>query len=98
MIYRVYFQIGDPGVADELSVDDLWDENLDFPHFFQDVLTELVDSRFYNDSDPPDTFCLYTTDDPDQLLQDICAWFDATPEAHCDDMASWVARLKTRVA
>lgn len=95
IIHRVYFQRGCAGQATSLTVSELWAENVDAVPFFQAVLTVLASGRIYDDSDVPDTYCYYTTSNPEQLKTDVAAWYATEAVPHSADQQTWLDTLMT---
>lgn len=57
-IFRFYYGSGDPRL-DEITEEDLRDENIGHEDFVETVLQCLEKEGVYDDSDYPDTVCIY---------------------------------------
>lgn len=67
---------------DELTVEELMDENDGFEESAHLWITEMVEQGVYNDSDPPGVICYYVCpeDKREALMEELAAWERAHPE------------------
>jgi hypothetical protein len=64
--------------AETITIEDIDSDFRSYPSFVELVVDELLGSGHYNDSDHPDTICLYSTDHPDAVR----AQWEALKAAH----------------